>query len=429
MDKLIVKGGSKLKGNVRISGSKNAALPILMATLLNGGENVLHNVPDVWDVGTTLRLLRQLGAKAERREDGSVYIDSEEVNLLEAPYELVKTMRASVLVLGPLVARFNQAKVSLPGGCAIGARPIDQHLKGLQELGVEIKLEHGYVKARAPRRLKGARIVFDMPTVTGTENVLMAAVLAYGITVLQNCAREPEVTDLCNMLNAMGAHISGIGTSELIVEGVSELHPLEYTVIPDRIEAGTFMVAAALTGGDVTLTHACAEHLTALTKKLTEVGVLVEETPEGIRVRRPGALAPITITTGPYPGFPTDMQAQFMALLTLANGQSVVNETIFENRFMHVGELQRMGADIRLEGHSAILRGVPSLSGAHVMATDLRASASLVLAGLVAEGHTEISRIYHLDRGYDRLERKLCALGADVLRVDEKFADAPAEAD
>ncbi|RJO73042.1 MAG: UDP-N-acetylglucosamine 1-carboxyvinyltransferase [Myxococcales bacterium] len=419
MDKFIIHGGAALAGTVRVSGSKNAALPILMASILNGSTSVIKNAPDVWDVDTTLRLLRQLGAQAERGEDGAIRIDTEELNHLEAPYDLVKTMRASVLTLGPLLARFNQAKVSLPGGCAIGARPVDQHLKGMSELGAEIVLAHGYIKARAPRRLRGARIVFDTPTVGGTENVLMAAVLARGITVLQNCAREPEVCDLANALNAMGAKISGIGTTDLIIEGVDELKPLDWSIIPDRIEAGTLIAAAAVTGGDVTLEDCRPEMLTAMVKKVSEMGVLIEETPKGVRVRRPGALKANSLTTGPYPGFPTDMQAQLMALMTVAEGQSTATETIFENRFMHVGELQRMGADIRLEGKTAVVRGVPKLQGASVMATDLRASACLVLAGLVAEDSTEISRIYHLDRGYERLEEKLRDLGAAVERIKE----------
>ncbi len=417
MDKLIVTGGTKLKGKVPISGAKNAALPILLSSILTGAPCIFKNVPDVWDVDTSLRLLRQIGATAERREDGAVLIDTEEINHLEAPYDLVKTMRASVLVLGPLLARFNQAKVSLPGGCAIGARPVDQHLKGMKALGADIRLAHGYVKARAPRRLKGARIVFDVPTVGGTENVLMAAVLADGITVLQNCACEPEVTDLANCLNAMGANISGIGNSELIVEGVEHLSGVEYSVMPDRIVAGTYMVAAAITGGDVVLEGVELAPLRSLTNKLAEMGVIIDEVEGGLRIRCQGRPEPTSITTGPYPGFPTDMQAQLMALMTLAKGQSVVKETIFENRFMHVGELQRMGADIQLEGNTAVVRGVKSLQGADVMATDLRASACLVLAGLVAEGETSISRVYHLDRGYENLEQHLQNLGAEVRRV------------
>jgi len=419
MDKLIVTGGEKLKGKVKVSGSKNAALPILMSSLLNGKTSVFNNVPDVWDVDTTLRLIRKIGGQAERKEDGSVVIDTEEVNHLEAPYELVKTMRASVLALGPLLARFNQAKVSLPGGCAIGDRPVDQHLKGMKELGAEIKIEHGYIKARAPRRLKGARIVFDVPTVGGTENVLMAAVLADGISVMQNCAREPEISDLANALNAMGAKISGIGTSELVIEGVSELNEVTYDVIPDRIVSGTLIVAAAITGGDVILEGVRTDHMTSTMDKLAEMGILMEEVKDGLRIRRPGALIPTDITTGPYPGFPTDMQAQIMALMSVTDGQSVVNEKIFENRFMHVSELQRMGANIQLKGHAAFIKGVDKLSATKVMATDLRASACLVLAGLVAEGTTEISRIYHLDRGYERLGAQLRSLGANIERVSE----------
>ena len=417
MDKLIVTGGARLKGRVKVSGSKNAALPVLLACILNGGESVLKNVPDVWDIDTTLRLLRRIGARAERVSDGAVHIDTDEVNHLEAPYDLVKTMRASILVLGPLLARFNQAKVSMPGGCAIGARPVDQHLKGMKALGAEIDLAHGYIKARAPRRLKGARIVFDLPTVGGTENVLMAAVLADGITVLQNCAREPEVADLAEALNAMGARISGIGGPELVVEGVTDLRPFEYGIIPDRIEAGTLMAAAAITGGDILLKGARADHMRSIIQKLGDMGVLIEELDGSLRVRRPGALSPTSISTGPYPGFPTDMQAQLMALMAVAKGQSVVKETIFENRYMHVGELLRMGADIQLEGRTAVVRGVSRLGGANMMSSDLRASACLVLAGLVADGTTNIERVYHLDRGYEKLEVKMRSLGAEIRRV------------
>jgi len=416
MDTLIVTGGTKLKGKVKVSGSKNASLPILLASILASGKSVFKNVPDVWDVSTTLKLLRQLGASAERLPDGTVVVDTEEVNHLEASYDLVKTMRASVLVLGPLLARFNQAKVSLPGGCAIGARPVDQHLKGMEALGAEIQLSHGYIRARAPRRLKGARVLFDMPTVGGTENVLMAAVLSYGITVLQNAACEPEIEDLVNLLNAMGAKISGIGTSQLVVEGVTELKPVEYSIIPDRIVTGTYMVAAAITGGDVVLEGVRLDHVAAIVEKFTEMGVLIEDVPDGVRIRRPGRLEATDITTSPYPGFPTDMQAQFMAMMSVAEGQSIVKEKIFENRFMHVSELQRMGADIHLEGNTAVIRGVPKLQGANVMASDLRASACLVLAGLVAEGCTEISRIYHLFRGYERLDENLKTLGAGIER-------------
>lgn len=419
MDKLIVNGGKRLEGEIRVSGSKNASLPILFSTILNNGKSVIRNVPDLWDVDSTLRLLRQIGAQAERSEDGSVIVDTEQVNHLEAPYELVKKMRASVLSLGPLLARFNQAKVSLPGGCAIGSRPVEQHLKGLEALGAEIRLDHGYIYARAPRRLKGARFVFDIVTVGGTENVLMAAVLADGVTVLQNCAREPAVSDLANALNKMGAKISGIGSSDLIIEGVYELGPLDYTVTSDRIVAGTYMIAAAITNGDILIKDARIDQMTSVVKKLSEMGVKVEEKENGLRVSLEGRPQSSSISTSPYPGFPTDMQAQLMALTSVAEGQSVVNETIFENRFMHVGELQRMGANIQLEGRTAVIKGVSKLSGADIMATDLRASACLVLAGLVAEGYTEISRVYHLDRGYEKLEEKLNSLGADIRRVRE----------
>ncbi len=418
MEKIVLRPVSELKGSVKVSGSKNAALPILMATILNGAENVIHNVPDLWDVSTTLKLLRDIGATVERKGK-TVTINTEEINHLEAPYELVKTMRASVLVLGPLLARFNQAKVSLPGGCAIGARPVDQHIQGLKKLGASIDISHGYIKARA-RRLKGARIVFDMPTVGGTENLMMAATLAEGVTVLENCALEPEIIDLADMLYAMGAKISGQGTSTIVIEGVDSFSPLEYSVIPDRIEAGTLMCAVALVGGEAFIEGARADHLSAVISKLREMGVKVEEKDGGLLVGRTGRLKPVQLSTGPYPGFPTDMQAQFCVLASLANGQSKVAETIFENRFMHIAELRRLGSDIEVDGHLAFIKGVKSLQGTKVMATDLRASASLVLAGLVAEDSTEVLRIYHLDRGYESLEKKLRKLGAKVRRVTGK---------
>jgi UDP-N-acetylglucosamine 1-carboxyvinyltransferase len=376
----------------------------------------LSNLPRVRDVRTMLRVLEQLGAEVEDRGDGSASIRVARLGSFEAPYDLVRTMRASVLVLGPLVARHGRARVSLPGGCAIGARPIDQHLKGLAAMGARIDLEHGYVNARA-RRLRGATIVFDVVTVTGTENLMMAAALAKGRTALENAAREPEVEELARVLNKMGAKISGAGTSLITIDGVDELHPIEHSVIPDRIEAGTLLVAGAITRGNILLRDCLPEHLEAVIAKLRAAGAEVAADGDGIRVRGKGELRPTDISTQPFPGFPTDMQAQFMVLMTRARGQSVLSETIFENRYMHVPELQRMGADIVVEGRTAVVRGPTKLAGTTVMATDLRASASLVLAGLIAEGKTEILRIYHLDRGYDRLDRKLRALGADVRRA------------
>ena len=416
MQKIVIRGGARLKGEVRVSGAKNAALPILASSLLAQGRSIYRNVPALGDVRTMGRLLGKLGAAIEDKPAGTTVVDATKITELEAPYELVKTMRASVLVLGPLCARYGRARVSLPGGCAIGARPIDQHLKGLAAMGARIELEHGYVSARA-RRLRGATIVFDLVTVTGTENLMMAAALAKGRTTLENAAREPEVEELARVLNKMGAHIHGAGTSLITIEGVDELQPVEHSIIPDRIEAGTLLVAAAITRGDVLVRDCLPEHLEAVLAKLRASGVEVTADGGGIRVRGKGELTPADISTQPFPGFPTDMQAQFMVLMTRARGQSVLSETIFENRYMHVPELQRMGADIVVEGRTAIVRGPTKLTGATVMATDLRASASLVLAGLIAEGTTEILRIYHLDRGYDRLDKKLRALGADVRRA------------
>jgi UDP-N-acetylglucosamine 1-carboxyvinyltransferase len=416
LQKIVIRGGIRLAGEVRVSGSKNAALPILASSLLAGGRSIYRNVPALGDVRTMGRLLARLGAGYTDAGRGTAHVDTSTVNEFEAPYDLVKTMRASVLVLGPLVARHGRARVSLPGGCAIGARPIDQHLKGLAAMGARIDLEHGYVNARA-RRLRGATIVCDMPTVTGTENLMMAAALAKGRTTLENAAREPEVEELARVLNKMGARIRGAGTSLITVEGVDELHPIEHAVIPDRIEAGTLLVAAAVTRGDVLVRDCLPEHLEAVIAKLRAAGAEVTAEGDGIRVRAKGDFKPADISTQPFPGFPTDMQAQFMVLMTRAQGQSVLSETIFENRYMHVPELQRMGADIQVDGRTAIVRGPTKLTGATVMATDLRASACLVLAGLVAEGKTEILRIYHLDRGYDRLDKKLRALGADVRRA------------
>jgi UDP-N-acetylglucosamine 1-carboxyvinyltransferase len=416
LQKIVIRGGARLAGEVRVSGSKNAALPILASSLLASGRSIYRNVPALGDVRTMGRLLERLGAGFSEPQRGTAHVDTSTINEYEAPYDLVKTMRASVLVLGPLVARHGQARVSLPGGCAIGARPIDQHLKGLAAMGARIDLEHGYVNARA-RRLRGTTIVFDMPTVTGTENLMMAAALAKGRTTLENAAREPEVEELGRVLNKMGARIRGAGSSLITVEGVDELQPIEHTVIPDRIEAGTLLVAAAITRGDVLVRDCLPEHLEAVIAKLRAAGAEVTAEGDGIRVRGKSEFKPADISTQPFPGFPTDMQAQFMVMTTRARGQSVLSETIFENRYMHVPELQRMGADIVVEGRTAIVRGPTKLTGATVMATDLRASACLVLAGLIADGKTEILRIYHLDRGYDRLDKKLRALGADVRRA------------
>jgi UDP-N-acetylglucosamine 1-carboxyvinyltransferase len=416
LQKIVIRGGVRLAGEVRVSGSKNAALPILASSLLAGGRSIYRNVPALGDVRTMGRLLGRLGAGFTEPTRGTAHVDTSAITEHEAPYDLVKTMRASVLVLGPLVARYGKARVSLPGGCAIGARPIDQHLKGLAAMGARIDLEHGYVNARA-RRLRGATIVFDMPTVTGTENLMMAAALARGRSTLENAAREPEVEELARVLNKMGARIRGGGTSLITIEGVDELHPIEHAVIPDRIEAGTLLVAAAITRGDVLVRDCLPEHLEAVIAKLRAAGAEVTAEGDGIRVRGKNEFKPADISTQPFPGFPTDMQAQFMVLMTRAQGQSVLSETIFENRYMHVPELQRMGADIVVEGRTAIVRGPTKLTGATVMATDLRASACLVLAALVAEGKTEILRIYHLDRGYDRLDKKLRGLGADVRRA------------
>jgi UDP-N-acetylglucosamine 1-carboxyvinyltransferase len=423
MDKLVIEGGHPLAGEVVVSGAKNAALPILCAGLLSAEPVHLENVPDLQDVRTMLKLLGQMGVRIESGA-GRVALDASKVDNLVAPYELVKTMRASILVLGPLVARFGHAKVSLPGGCAIGARPVDQHIKGLQAMGAEITIEHGFIEARA-KRLKGTRIVTDMITVTGTENLLMAAVLAEGETVIENAAREPEVGDLANLLVAMGAQISGIGTDRLVVQGVDKLHGAKHTVIPDRIEAGTFLCAVAAAGGDVTLRRVRPLILEAVTEKLREAGVTIEEGDYWMRVRmhkRPNA---VTFRTSEYPAFPTDMQAQFMALNTVADGTSQVVETIFENRFMHVQELARMGANIKVDGRTAMVRGKTALSSAAVMCSDLRASASLVLAAMVAEGETILDRVYHIDRGYERIEEKLRGVGAEIRRLGNIFASKP----
>lgn len=419
MDKLEIHGNGPLRGEIRISGAKNAALPILCASLLTGDTLTLENVPGLHDVRTMLTLLRQMGVRAEQ-SGTQLTLNAGEITSPEAPYEMVKTMRASILVLGPLVARLGEARVSLPGGCAIGARPVDQHIKGLQAMGAEIAIEHGFIHARA-RRLKGARIVTDMITVTGTENLLMAATLADGETVLENAAREPEVTDLANLLVGMGARIDGIGTDRLVIQGVERLHGAEHRVIADRIEAGTFLCAAAATLGEVVVRDVPPAILDAVLDKLAEAGATIEHGVERgadwIRLsmrQRPRA---VSFRTSEYPAFPTDMQAQFMALDCVADGAARVTETIFENRFMHVQELNRLGANIAVEGNTAVVTGVPRLSGARVMATDLRASASLVIAGLIADGETVIDRIYHLDRGYDRMEDKLSAVGARIRRI------------
>ena len=418
MQKIIVTGGARLEGEVRISGAKNAVLPILCATLLADAPVRITNVPRLHDVLTTAKRLAGLGAGVVHEGD-AMTVDPRSVNSRLAPYELVKTMRASVLVLGPLLAKFGDAEVSLPGGCAIGSRPVDLHIKGLQALGAEISVDHGFIKARSAGRLKGARHVFELVSVGATENVLMAAALAEGTTVLENAAMEPEIVDLADCLNAMGAKIEGAGTARITIEGVQKLSGCEHAVVADRIETGTFLVAAAMTGGRVTATHARPDTLDAVLDKLREAGADIET--DGDRIvldmhgKRPRA---VNITTAPHPAFPTDMQAQFMAMNCMAEGVGVINETIFENRFMHVNELLRLGADIRVDGHTAVVRGVDKLSGAPVMATDLRASASLILAGLVAQGDTVIDRIYHLDRGYENIEAKLSALGASIRRVD-----------
>jgi UDP-N-acetylglucosamine 1-carboxyvinyltransferase len=415
MDKLLIHGGHRLAGEIEIAGAKNAALPILCAGLLTADTLVLSNVPKLQDVATMQKLLRQMGLAIEQK-GATLELCGREVAKLEAPYEMVKTMRASILVLGPLLARFGEAKVSLPGGCAIGSRPVDQHIKGLQAMGAEIRIEAGYIYAKA-KRLKGARIVTDMITVTGTENLLMAATLADGVTVLENAAREPEVSDLANLLVAMGAKIDGIGSDRLVVTGVSALHGASHAVVADRIETGTFLCAVAAAGGDVLLKSARADLLDAVVDKLRDAGAVLTSGEGWIRVqmaRRPKA---VSFRTTEYPGFPTDMQAQVMALNCIAEGSSRVTETIFENRFMHVQELNRLGASIETDSHTAVVHGVDKLVGAPVMATDLRASASLVIAGLAAEGETLIDRIYHLDRGYDRMEVKLSAVGADIQRI------------
>jgi UDP-N-acetylglucosamine 1-carboxyvinyltransferase len=415
MDKLQIVGGKRLQGDIAISGAKNAALPILCAGLLTAGDLHLSNVPRLHDVRTMLKLLETTGLKIDL-DDEHVTMNGSAINNLVAPYELVKTMRASILVLGPLLARFGEAKVSLPGGCAIGSRPVDQHIQGLRAMGAEITIEGGYIHAKATK-LKGARIRTDMITVTGTENLLMAATLADGETVLENAAREPEVTDLANLLVAMGAKIDGIGTDRLVIQGVPELHGASHAVISDRIEAATFLCAVAATGGDIQLTNTRTDIFDVALDKLREVGLQLTVGADTIRAKMDGRPQPVSFRTTEYPGFPTDMQAQFMAVNTIAGGASRVTETIFENRFMHVQEMNRLGAQITTDGNTAFIDGVTRLIGAPVMATDLRASASLVIAGMAAEGTTLIDRIYHLDRGYDRMEVKLSAVGADIVRI------------
>lgn len=415
MDKIIIEGGHSLKGEVKISGAKNAALPILVSSLLADGWNTYTNIPDLKDIESTLLLLSSLGAKVEREKD-TVRIDASGLNNSEASYDLVRKMRASILVLGPLLARLKEARVSLPGGCAIGARPINLHLKGLAKLGVSVEVEHGYIKASVDC-LKGNSIYFDISTVTGTENLMMAAVLADGVTILGNAAREPEIIAVADVLNKMGADVKGAGTSEITIRGVSSLKPVTVSIIPDRIEAGTFMVASALTGGDITLTGCRSDHLEAVIHKLSLTGTEVIVDGNNIQVKGPDKIKSVDVKTLAYPGFPTDMQAQFMVLMSVACGFSIISETIFENRFIHVSELRRMGAQIEVSGNSAVVQGVKQLSGAPVMASDLRASASLILAGLVARGKTEVNRVYHLDRGYQSIEAKFAKLGAAVKRV------------
>ena len=415
MEQLKIRGGKPLHGEVAISGAKNAVLPILAATLLVADETIIDNVPRLRDVHTFIKVLNAMGAKAAFTGDNQVTVDASHITNPEAPYELVKTMRASILVLGPLLARFGQGRVSLPGGCAIGARPVDQHIKGMQALGAHIDIHEGYIEASG--KLRGSRFLMDMVTVTGTENLLMAAVLAEGTTILGNAACEPEVSDLAHCLNAMGAKISGIGTTTLTIEGVRALKPARYTTLPDRIETGTHLIAAAITGGDITTRHTRPDLLEAVLEKLEAAGAEITRGDDHIRLVQRGRPRAVSIRTAPFPAFPTDMQAQFMALNTIAQGTATIIETIFENRFMHVPELARMGADITIEGHTATVHGVEKLSGAPVMATDLRASACLVLAALAAEGESTIDRIYHLDRGYDAIEKKLSALGADICRI------------
>jgi len=417
-EKLIISGRNRLQGTVRIDGAKNSALSIMAATLLTKDVCILRNVPRLTDVDTMGAVIRKLGIKVEWRGDNTLYIDSDDFNNCEAPYELVKMMRGSILVMGPLLARLKKAKISLPGGCSIGARPVDYHIKGFEALGAQVEVEKGYIEAKVDK-LKGDDIYLDFPSLGATENIMMAACLAEGITTIENAAKDPEVVELGHFLNKMGAKVEGLGTDLIKIEGVKELHGIDYTIIPDRIEAGTYMVAAAITGGDVLIEKADPLLLKPLIVKLEEAGVRIELEKNLIKVTGPDRVKAVDIKTLPFPGFPTDMQPQFMALSCVAKGTSVITETVFENRFVHTGDLIRMGADIKVEGHSAIIKGVKKLSAAPVMASDLRGGAALVLAGLVAEGTTELSRIYHLDRGYVKLEEKLNSLGADIKRVKE----------
>ena len=417
MEKLVVNGGKRLEGKVKISGAKNAVLPIIAASLLGTSPSILEEVPDLEDVRTISEVLGHLGVKVSNGGNNTLNIDSSVISSCEAPYELVRKMRASFLIMGPLLARCGKAKISLPGGCAIGTRPIDLHLKGFDALGAKIDCGEGYIEASAPNGLKGARIYLDFPSVGATENIIMAACMAEGQTILENPAHEPEIIDLVNYLNVMGANIKGAGTNIIKIEGVKALKGCNYTIIPDRIEAGTYMVAAAMTNGDVYIENALSEHLKPVIAKLKEAGVFIQEEINGIRVKGTGNIKAVDIKTLPYPGFPTDMQAQLMAMLTIADGSGIVSETVFENRFMHVDELKRMGANIKVDGRSAIVDGVKKLSGCQVKATDLRAGAAMVLAGLVADGETQIGCIHHIDRGYDGLVDKLCNLGADIKRI------------
>lgn len=416
MDQIILRGGRPLHGEVSVSGAKNAALPLLFATLLTQDECQIARMPQVFDIRTALRLLNELGVSSDWLSDSEVAVRAGAIRHLEAPYELIKTMRASFLVLGPLLARFGHARVSTPGGCAIGTRPVDIHLEGLQQLGASIRQQEGYVEATATR-LYGAPIALPFPSVGATENLMMAATLAVGTTQIENAAREPEIIDLATFLNAMGAHISGAGSSTITIDGVRSLHGARHTVVPDRVEAGTFLIAGAITGGEVFVRHAQAEHLEAFVQKLVATGIQLEVQADGMVVKGAGRPSSVDVITWPYPGFPTDLQAQMMALLTVGEGRSLITETVFENRFMHVQELARLGANIHIRGNTAAVTGVAFLSGAPVMATDLRASVSLLLAGLAAQGQTEVSRVYHLDRGYERIEEKLSQLGADIRRV------------
>lgn len=417
-EKLIISGGNRLQGTVKIDGAKNSALSIMAATLLTKEVCILRNVPRLTDVDIMAKVIRKLGVNVEWKEDNTLYIDSDDFNNCEAPYELVKMMRGSILVMGPLLARLKRAKISLPGGCAIGARPVDYHLKGFEALGAQVEMEKGYIEAKV-NKLKGDDIYLDFPSLGATENIMMAASLAEGLTTIENAAKDPEVVELGHFLNKMGAKVEGLGTDLIKIDGVKKLHGVDYTIVPDRIEAGTYMVAAAITGGDVLIENADPLLLKPLVVKLEETGVQIELEKNLIKVTGPDRVKAVDIKTLPFPGFPTDMQPQFMALSCVAKGTSVITETVFEKRFVHIGDLKRMGADIKVEGHSAIIKGVKKLSAAPVMASDLRGGAALILAGLVAEGTTELSRIYHLDRGYIKLEEKLTSLGADIKRVKE----------